>query len=391
MSAVSQGPRGIVLSGGAARGAYEAGVISVLLERLAQRPRSFRAVCGTSVGAIHAAFFCAGLADPLAASRTLEQAWATLVLDEVVRFGWREVRGLRRLVWGGREAASILDVRPLLRLVDRTFEPAGVAEALASGRADALLVTATHVPTGRPVVFAQRGPRVELPTHLSERVRVRETLIQEQHVVASAAIPLLLRPQRIEGEFYCDGGLRLNTPLEPAVRLGVTRVLVVALSSVLDDLEPPELEPERYPSASFLLGKVMNAFFLDHVLQDIEDLERVNQVLDDVEAIEPGFGTRMAERAAAQGRPPFQRVEPLVIRPSVNLGAMAADFLRERRSWFRGLSATGLLQRLLDTGERGSDLASYLLFDGEFCRRLFVLGRQDARAQLDKIEAFLSD
>src|SRR5574337_270616 len=97
MPTESNPARGVVLSGGAARGAYEAGVLSVLFEKLAVEPRSFRAVCGTSVGAIHAAFFAAGLVDPLAAKQRLETSWSELVLDQVVRFGWREGQGLRRL------------------------------------------------------------------------------------------------------------------------------------------------------------------------------------------------------------------------------------------------------------------------------------------------------
>ena len=48
---------GLVMSGGGARGAYEAGVLSYILDelpgRLGRAPR-FQIVTGTSVGAIHA-------------------------------------------------------------------------------------------------------------------------------------------------------------------------------------------------------------------------------------------------------------------------------------------------------------------------------------------------
>lgn len=383
--------RGIVLSGGAARGAYEAGVLSVLFERLAEEPRSFRAVCGTSVGAIHAAFFVAGLADPLAARRLLETSWTSMEFDQVVRFGWREVSGLRRLAWGGRQAASLLDVRPLLSLIGDTFSANGIASSLRAGRAHALTVTATHIATGRPVVFAQTRPGVEIPEHLADRVTVRRTEIHEVHVAASAAIPLLLRPQRIEGEYYCDGGLRLNTPIGPAVRLGARRVLVVGLSALPTDDQPSELAPHRYPSAPFLLGKVMNAFFLDHVLQDVAELERINTLLDDMEALDPGLSARLAARAQWSGRPAYRYVEPIVIRPSVNLGLVAAEYLRGRRKTWTRWSAAGVLERLLDTGERGSDLASYLLFDGPFCRDLFELGRRDAFEQSEDLDRFFDE
>ena len=40
------------------------------------------------------------------------------------------------------------------------------------------------------------------------------------HALASAAIPLLFPSVRVGSRYYADGGLRLNTPLAPALRLG---------------------------------------------------------------------------------------------------------------------------------------------------------------------------
>ena len=54
--------RAIVLSGGGARGAYEAGVLRFILDDLPRRTGvqpDFDLICGTSVGAIHACFLAA--------------------------------------------------------------------------------------------------------------------------------------------------------------------------------------------------------------------------------------------------------------------------------------------------------------------------------------------
>ena len=54
--------RAVVLSGGGARGAYEAGVLRFILDELPQRTGitpDFEIVSGTSVGAIHACFLAA--------------------------------------------------------------------------------------------------------------------------------------------------------------------------------------------------------------------------------------------------------------------------------------------------------------------------------------------
>src|SRR5947209_3147058 len=55
---------GVVLPGGGARGAYEAGALSVLLPALEERGERVSIYCGTSVGAINAVLFAslAGLA-----------------------------------------------------------------------------------------------------------------------------------------------------------------------------------------------------------------------------------------------------------------------------------------------------------------------------------------
>ena len=48
------------------------------------------------------------------------------------------------------------------------------------------------------------------------------------------------------------------------------------------------------PGAAFLLGKVLNAFLLDHVDVDIELLTRINNVLADGTR---AYGAGFAERA----------------------------------------------------------------------------------------------
>jgi NTE family protein len=55
------GPVGLVVAGGGARGAYEAGVLSVLLPELARQGRRPTVFVGTSAGAINATLTTFGL------------------------------------------------------------------------------------------------------------------------------------------------------------------------------------------------------------------------------------------------------------------------------------------------------------------------------------------
>jgi hypothetical protein len=86
-------------------------------------------------------------------------------------------------------------------------------------------------------------------------------------------------------------------------------------------------------------------------------------------------------------------VESVVVRPSEDIGRIAADAHRGRPLFERG---RGMLSELLTrTTLRGvpdheADLFSYLFFDGSFARPLIELGREDARGQADKILQLLS-
>ncbi len=74
-SATSSSRISLVMSGGGARGAYEAGVLSYLFDELPAllgRPTHFDIVTGTSVGAVHACWVAATQDDPGAGRRLTE-------------------------------------------------------------------------------------------------------------------------------------------------------------------------------------------------------------------------------------------------------------------------------------------------------------------------------
>jgi len=93
------------LSGGGARGAYEAGVMRYIREDLAGDLGGqvrFDIICGTSVGGIHACFFAgtAHVADKQ--GRMLCDRWESFVLEEMVSFGVKEfMRAPATLLGGG--------------------------------------------------------------------------------------------------------------------------------------------------------------------------------------------------------------------------------------------------------------------------------------------------
>jgi NTE family protein len=388
----------MILSGGGARGAYEVGVLSYIFDDLARArggPPPIDILSGTSVGAINACYLAAHLTDPALGMRRLVELWTELQLTRVLGFGLRQVVSLPRLLLGGTsEGTGLFDVRPMADLVQREISWRAVTRCLRRRLLRALSVSCTEVSTGRTVVFMQTAPDTIIPSTAPPRTLFRADRIGPPHALASAAIPILFPPVRIDRELYLDGGLRQNTPIAPALRLGATHIFAVGGSREVRGLRMSEgaSNGPDAPGIAFLLGKVLNAFLLDHMDVDIELMTRLNSVLSDGErAFGDGFTERMSAEAHRRGAPAYRYVQGLVVRPSDDIGRLASEHVRRGR--FRGDPiVTKRLLTLLDFGGgTEADLASYLLFDGTFCRHLIELGRSDAKARRDELIEFFGD
>ena len=387
----------VVLSGGGARGAYEVGVLSYVYDDLARalgRVPPIDILCGTSVGAINACILASHMSDPVTGVRRLVDLWTSVRFENMVRFTPAQMLQLPRLFRGGTRPSGIFDARPLVDLITREITWRRVARAVRHGLLRAISVSATEIATGRTVHFVDTNPDASLPGSSSERQLVLRGAVGPQHALASASIPLLFPPVRIGSTLYCDGGLRQNTPIWPALRLGAERILVVGLSQEVRGAAASEDrldDPLRTPGAPFFLGKLLNAFLLDHVQADLDLLNRINRLLRDGEtAFGPDFAEKISAVAHGRGRPGWRRVDSLVVRPSQDIGRLAGEHLRKG-----GLRASVLTRRLLalldPVQTEEADLWSYLLFDGSFARKLIDLGRADAAAQRERLQAFLAD
>jgi NTE family protein len=392
------GPRrtAFVLSGGGARGAYEVGVLSWIFSEMPrfQKGRIPRLdiLCGTSVGAINACYLAAHAGDPGHGVRGLVELWSQLELSKVLGFGARQAWSLPRMLFGGGSAPiGLFDVRPMAELLEREVGWRAVSRNLRHGHLRALSISTTEVSTGRTVIWMQTGPDVALPTTAPPRTLIRSDLIGTAHALASAAIPMLFPPVRLGREYYCDGGLRLNTPIAPALRLGATHVFAVALSREVKGLSASESGPlhPRPLGAAALLGKVLNAFLLDHVVNDLDVLARINGMLaDGISAYGDDFLTRVSEAATERGGEHYRPVHCLAMRPSEDIGKLAAEHVERGQLRGNATLSKQILRALYLGGDTDADLASYLLFDGGFAKRLIDLGRADAAARRDEILAF---
>lgn len=388
----------LVLAGGAARGAYEVGVIQYILDDLRRelgRPPPLDILCGTSVGAINACGLAAAADDPDHAADRIVEQWTKLRVGHVVRLDSGEVLSLLRSVVGRAaptRKGGILDPTGLQRVVARSIDFPRIAENIRAGRLYGLTVSTTEIASGRTTVFFDRTDRGTPFLARDPTIAYVRADIGARHALASAAIPLLFPPILIDGQYHCDGGLRQNVPLSPARKLGAAAMIVISPKYAATEDPPAAVAAEReaeFPSPLFLLGKTLNALMLDRIEADIDRLQRITTLLDAGTRIYgPDFVDRMNReiRGDSTSNGGLRPIRAVLVRSSLNIAERAAEFVRSPAFASRASGVIAALFRRLGEG-RESDLLSYLLFDGEFARQLIDVGRADARAHRDELGA----
>jgi NTE family protein len=374
---------GLVLTGGGARAAYQVGALAALAE-IWRRPVSpFRIFTGVSAGAINAASLATGADDfPITAGR-LAETWRSLTPDRVYRTDTLRLlsigtRWMKDLSSGGMLGPSrinyLLDTDPLRELLAETIPFSRLAQHIRSGIVHGVAVSTTSYETGLAVTFFDGAKELQ-SWYRTTRVGIRHRL-RLPHVLASASIPIFFPPVRIHGIFYGDGCVRMHAPLSPAIHLGADRILAIGVHpapTVQLPVEKPRTPRREWIPPSEIAGILLNAVFLDAIEADMERLERVNRTVAFIPPEQRG--------TAAQ---PLRAIATLVLRPSQDLGSLAADqyarFPRMLRYLLKGIGATG---------ETGADLLSYLAFEPEYVGRLMDLGYADTFKRRTEIETFL--
>lgn len=364
---------GLVLAGGGARGAYEAGVLRFVVERFSPH---FDVISGTSVGAINGAWIGSG-----GDVASLWSFWAKLRFEDVARFSPRDLlqspaRWLRRTTEFG-EGVGLLDPSPLYALLKARVDWAGLHHRIDTGQLRAMMVTLTDVGSGRAHIFTDGNVKLRRAA-TSRAIPAR---VGPEHCLASAAIPFVFPAIPIDGRSYVDGALRQNTPLAPAIEAGVDHVLVIGVKR----LRSEEATLIVQPTPGFLAGKALNALMLDPIEESIRRIEALNNLLTWAEGEHPGF----IDRCRA-GHKPYHVVHHAFLRPSEDLGRIAAETFRKGSHTLPWAVRTLLGAVAADEHVQEADLLSYLFFDRVFCEPLLELGYQDAKAAETDIARVLS-
>jgi len=395
--------RGLVLMGGGARTAYQAGVLQALAA-LIKPPAGkanafpFQVLVGTSAGALNATYLASRAIDGLAALSGLGEFWQGLHSRWVYHLPdtpmaqfsrWATALGV---TLSARKQGAALDSMPLVDTLHRRIALNNIDLALTRGDLKALAVTASSYTTGVHWTFCQTHQLASAQAWNRPGRRAELQDITIEHLMASSAIPFLFpaTPLWVDGnmEYFGDGSMRQSSPLSPAVHLGANKILAIGVGQPQRrsmDLSSASfqasLSSKQRPSLGNIAGHAMASVFNDTLMADVEQVQRVNQSIQQLKHhLSEHHGLTVAQSL------PFREVEVLAMQPSESLDALAQAHVHELpRPVRRVLEGLGALKG------SGAGLASYLLFEPGFLRALMALGAQDVAMRKEELLDFFSD
>lgn len=367
---------GLVLQGGGARGAYQAGVLKAIAEINSKinnsKTNPFPIISGTSVGALNACALVGRADDFTHATQSLETLWRDLTTDKI--FDPRLI-SLLKTIWRflicslfntKPQRYGWFDNRPMRKLLQSQFNRAAINKMREQGAIDGFCITSSCYKRGVAISFFESNTRTT-PWQRARREGEPATITID-HIMASAALPCLFPAVRVDDSFHGDGALRLTEPLSPAIRLGATKLLAIGVRDA--KIKDKQEKQKSYPSATEMLGYAFDILFNDNLESDIERLARINKLLSLMEK----ENKKLAK---------YKNIDILVLQPSQDLCQIA---LQHEANIPYSLKLT---LKLLSAGANDGRLSSYMLFEPKYIHALIELGYKDTLARANELKLFL--
>ncbi len=392
IAAQTNNVRALVLMGGGARTAYQAGVLKAMAAMLGQSRKPdvpwfpFQVLVGTSAGALNAAYIAGCAQTGLESFAQLAAFWEQVRSADVYQLnktsagswfgGSHKYLAALNLSRGALAHGAILDNAPLIETLRKAIWFPGIDGALASKTLSSVAVTASSYSSGVHWTFCHSDDdSAPDPWHRPGR-RAEFQSLSIEHLMASSAIPFVFpaTPLKVDGqlEYFGDGSMRQISPLSPAMHLGAHRIMVIGVGQPKRTGLGSDAPVQEKPGLSAVAAHAMASVFHDTLQADVEQAQRVTETLK-----------RLPPEVAAVL--PYRPVRVFAMQPSQSLDALALQHVNELPLSIRK-SLGGLIS---DAG--GASLASYLLFEPGFVTSLMQMGQRDAYSRAAEIIEFFRD
>lgn len=363
----------LVLTGGGARGAYQAGVLKGLGEIFQKNNKEnpLSIYSGTSAGAINIAGITSFLAQNKDPYAQLVKLWSELNNDIIYKtdtwsFIQNSYRWARSLTMSGRGSdyrlLSLFDASPLAEFLNEILDFDAIHKAIEKKDIKAITVAAVSYATGMSKTFFETSYDIS-PWQREKRVGVKEKLTLE-HVLASSSIPMLFPPVKVGQEYYGDGSLRDYTPLSAPIKMGANKLFVVGVrkrNAIDSDMTM------NIPTPGRVLSVVLNGILLDALDLDYERLMRINQTVSH-------FKDPLRNN--------LKPVDVFLITPSRKISEIAEEETSSLKGTLR------YFVKGLGNLKDSADFISYILFESSYTNKLIELGKHDALSREKEILDF---
>lgn len=372
----ARGHIALLLTGGGARAAYQVGVLKAIASNVSRNHGiPFPILSGTSAGAINStALACYASCFHLGVKK-LEWVWKNFSTEQVYKCDTISVmshlaKGMMRNAqaeYATFTPMSWFNNQPLRLLLNELLDLHRIDQNILSGYLKAISINASSYTSGDSVCFFQAKKEID-EWHRARR-RGQKTSINVEHLMASAAIPLVFPTVGFNHGYYGDGSIHQLAPLSPPIHLGAKKIFIIGMSKPEGKI--PCLPMDRVPSAGGIAGHLLDTIFNEALNSDLERLTRIN---DTIAMLEKG------ERKKVGLKP----IKTLQINPSEDFNKIALKHYDSMPFAIRSL-----LKMVGINDKTESSIISYLLFEQSYCRELIELGYKDGMAQIDEIIDFL--
>lgn len=286
--------RALVLSGGALKGAFQAGAIAHVLEK-GFEPEF---IYGISVGALNGGFLVDRVGRRKLAGqpvkwaeigRDLENFWRQRVTgpDVLIRKRGKFALGYSVIT---NDFEGMVGTGPLKKLINDELKMQNITGAAPVE----LIVGAVNMHDGA-IVYADR---------------TRPNLLD--FVFASTAIPISMPMVKIGPDPFYDGGVRDIAPLGTAINKGATDITCITC-------QPRTVAGGKFQQGDLfaLAGRLMGVITNEIILNDLKFVDRVNRIV------------RSHGEVAAGGKPPYKEIPCRLVEPETALEGDIEDFDRK--------------------------------------------------------------